>query len=86
MGDLNTGWGPQGSAAQYLAEKLGLNAYQPENAKLITFPMLGKRLDWVLISPDLEFRSYDVIGTGISDHRAIFAELTLVNLHPTLIQ
>jgi len=86
MGDLNTGWSQQGSAAQYLAEKLGLNAYQPENGKLITFPMLGKRLDWVLISPDLEFRSYDVIGTGISDHRGVLAELALVRLHPTLIQ
>jgi endonuclease/exonuclease/phosphatase family metal-dependent hydrolase len=86
MGDLNTGWGQQDSAAQYLAEKLGLTAYQPENGKLITFPLLGKRLDWVLISPDLEFRSYDVIGSGISDHRGILAELALVNSHSTLIQ
>ena len=77
MGDLNSGWLPQGSAAQYLVEKLGLKAYQPENSKLITFPLLGRRLDWVLISAGLEFSSYEVIGTDISDHRAVFAELTL---------
>jgi endonuclease/exonuclease/phosphatase family metal-dependent hydrolase len=77
MGDLNSGWLQQDSAAQYLVEKLGLKAYQPENSKLITFPVLGKRLDWVLISPGLEFSSYEVIGTGISDHRGVLAELTL---------
>ena len=54
-----------------------LKAHQPENSKLITFPLLGKRLDWVLISPGLEFSSYEVIGTDISDHRGVLAELTL---------
>ena len=77
MGDMNSGWLPQDSAPQYLVEKLGLKAYQPENSKLITFPLLGRRLDWVLISAGLEFSSYEVIGTDISDHRAVFAELTL---------
>jgi endonuclease/exonuclease/phosphatase family metal-dependent hydrolase len=77
MGDLNSGWLPQDSAAQYLVEKLGLKAYQPENRNLITFPLLGRRLDWVLISAGLEFSSYEVIGTDISDHRGVLAELTL---------
>jgi endonuclease/exonuclease/phosphatase family metal-dependent hydrolase len=77
MGDLNSGWFQQDSAARYLVEKLGLKAYQPENSKLITFPMLGKRLDWVLISPGLEFSSYEVIGTDLSDHRGVLAGLTL---------
>jgi len=77
MGDLNSGWLPQDSAPQYLVEKLGLKAYQPENSKLITFPLLGRRLDWVLISAGLEFSSYEVIGTDISDHRGVLAELTL---------
>ena len=77
MGDLNSGWLQQDSAAQYLVEKLGLKAYQPENSKLITFPVLSKRLDWVLISTGFEFSSYDVIGTDVSDHRGVLAELTL---------
>ena len=41
MGDMNSGWLPQDSAPQYLVEKLGLKAYQPENSKLITFPCLA---------------------------------------------
>jgi endonuclease/exonuclease/phosphatase family metal-dependent hydrolase len=77
MGDLNSGWQQQGSAAQYLADSLGLNAYQPENNALVTFPALAERLDWILISPGLEFNSHEVIGAGISDHRGVLAELTL---------
>lgn len=77
MGDLNSGWFQQNSSAQYLVEKLGLRAYQPENSALITFPAFGKRLDWILISPGFEFSSYEVIGSGVSDHRGVLAELAL---------
>ena len=38
MGDLNTEWQQQDSAAKYLAEKLGLTAFQPESTGLATFP------------------------------------------------
>jgi endonuclease/exonuclease/phosphatase family metal-dependent hydrolase len=86
MGDLNSGWLQQDSAAQYLVEKLGLKAYQPENSKLVTFPVLGKRLDWVLISPGFEFSSYDVIGTDISDHRGVLAELTLSDTEKMVVK
>ncbi len=77
MGDLNTEWHEQDSAAQYLAEKLGLTAYQPDNTELVTFPAFSERLDWILISSGLEFSSHDVIGNGISDHRGVVAELML---------
>ncbi len=77
MGDLNTEWQQQDSAAQYLAGKLGLTAFQPENTKLVTFPALEERLDWILISPGLEFHSHEVVGTGISDHRGVVAEIIL---------
>jgi len=77
MGDLNAEWHQKNSSIQYLAEKLGLSAYQPENRELVTFPPLGERLDWILISPGLEFRSHRVIGHGVSDHRGVVAELIL---------
>jgi len=77
MGDLNTEWQQQDSAAQYLAEKLGLTAFQPESTDLATFPALGERLDWILISSGLEFHSHEVIGNGISDHRSVVAEIIL---------
>jgi len=77
MGDLNSEWQQQGSTAQYLVNKLGLKAWQPENSALVTFPALGERLDWILISSGLEFDSHQIIGTGISDHRGVVAELKL---------
>jgi len=77
MGDLNSGWHRQDSAAQYLVEKLGLTAYQPEDRTMTTFPALGERLDWILISPGVEFSSYEIVGAGVSDHRGIVARLTL---------
>lgn len=77
MGDLNTEWHQQDSAAQYLTRKLGLKAFQPLNPALVTFPALGERLDWILISSDLEFLSHEIIGAGVSDHRGVVAEVTL---------
>ena len=77
MGDLNAEWHQQDSAAHYLAEKLGLTAYHPESRELATFPAFGERLDWILISSGLEFRSHEIIGAGISDHRGVVAELML---------
>lgn len=77
MGDLNSEWLRKDSAARYLAKMLELKAYQPENMELVTFPALGERLDWILISSGLEFHSHEVIGTGISDHRGVVAEIML---------
>ncbi len=77
MGDLNTEWHEYGSTAQYLAAELGLRAFQPDNRELITFPKSKGRIDWILISSALEFRSHEVIGTGISDHRGIIARIAL---------
>ena len=77
MGDLNTEWHQPDSAAQYLTGKLGLTAFQPQNTELVTFPALEERLDWILISSDLEFLSHEIIGSGISDHRGVVAEVTL---------
>ena len=77
LGDLNAEWHQRGSAAQYLVEQLGLTTYQPDNRTLVTFPALGERLDWILISPDLEFLSCEIVGAGVSDHRGVVAELRL---------
>jgi endonuclease/exonuclease/phosphatase family metal-dependent hydrolase len=81
MGDLNTGWHQQDSTTRYLSRELGLTAFQPQNAELVTFPALGERLDWILVSPGLEFRSHDIIGSGVSDHRGVVAEIVLSGRH-----
>jgi len=77
MGDLNSGWYQRESTAKYLVENLGLTAYRPEDTTMMTFPALGERLDWILISPDFEFSSYEVLGAEVSDHRGVVARLML---------
>jgi endonuclease/exonuclease/phosphatase family metal-dependent hydrolase len=77
MGDFNTEWQSENSSVQFITEALGLSAYQPEMTGLETFPGLGRRLDWILVSPDFEFRSYRLLPDIVSDHRGVIAELVL---------
>jgi endonuclease/exonuclease/phosphatase family metal-dependent hydrolase len=77
MGDLNTEWQLETSAVRYLADKLELVAYSPGSNDLSTFPAFAERLDWILVSPELQFRSYRVIPDIVSDHRGVVAELAL---------
>ena len=62
---------------QYLSRELDLSAYNPERTDLNTFPAFDERLDWILVSAELEFRSYRVLADEVSDHRGVIAELVL---------
>ena len=75
-GDFNTGW-EENSTVHHISQALGLVAYNPQGAGLETFPALGERLDWILVSPGISFRSYEVIPDSLSDHRGVIAELEL---------
>lgn len=76
MGDLNSQWDEEESHVRMLADKLNLRAFSPEDEGLGTFKETdGKRLDWVLISPELEYRDYRVLPNVVADHFAIFAEI-----------
>jgi endonuclease/exonuclease/phosphatase family metal-dependent hydrolase len=77
MGDFNTDWRRPDSALRLIAADLGLRAYRPEAEDLDSFPRLGRRLDWVLVSPELEFLDYRVLEAGVSDHRPVLADLRL---------
>jgi endonuclease/exonuclease/phosphatase family metal-dependent hydrolase len=77
MGDFNTDWQEQGSVLRMLAETLRLRAYQPHSTRLHTFPALARRLDWILISEQLEFLSHEILPAGLSDHRGVAARLGL---------
>jgi endonuclease/exonuclease/phosphatase family metal-dependent hydrolase len=76
MGDFNAGW-ERNSTVQHISQALALTAYSPEDAGLETFPAFGERLDWILVSPGISFRSYRVIPDAVSDHRGVIAELEL---------
>jgi endonuclease/exonuclease/phosphatase family metal-dependent hydrolase len=77
MGDLNSDWRDGESSVRYLGEALDLEIYLPGYPGLETFPGLNRRLDWILVSRDFEFRSYRRLPDAVSDHRAVVAELVL---------
>jgi endonuclease/exonuclease/phosphatase family metal-dependent hydrolase len=56
-----------------LIRRSGLQAYRPEALDLGTYG--SRRLDWILISADLEFNSYKVLPDVVSDHRGVVAEI-----------
>lgn len=77
MGDLNSRWSRKNDAVRLLASRLGLHAYRPDQPGLATFHANGpsKRIDWILISGDLEFVDYRVWPDRLSDHLAVAADL-----------
>jgi endonuclease/exonuclease/phosphatase family metal-dependent hydrolase len=76
MGDFNNGW-QENSVVREICRELALTAYAPEATGLATFPALGQRLDWILVSAGITFRSYRVLADSVSDHRGVIAELAL---------
>lgn len=73
MGDFNSEWQVEASPVQELTRRLNLQAYQPEASHLATHK--DTRIDWIFLSPGLEFRRYEVLPEVISDHQAVVAEV-----------
>ena len=77
MGDLNSQWALDKSPVRMLADELDLRAFYPERDGLGTYKKSsGKRLDWILISQELEFREFKVLPDVVADHSAVYAEIT----------
>ena len=77
LGDFNSEWFSEESVVQELAKKAQMKVYEPHADNLHTYVKGGKRLDWILISNELEFVSYKVLPDVISDHLAVVAEVRL---------
>ena len=77
MGDFNTDWQTEDSSLKYLAEQMNLSVFEPHADGLSTYGDKGARLDWILISPELEFSMYAVFPDVVSDHYAVAAEINL---------
>jgi len=73
MGDFNEQWHSEDSVVRRLVEEAGMKAYQPESDDFPTYK--SKRLDWILVSRELEFVSHQVVGEEVSGHRMVTAEL-----------
>ena len=74
MGDFNADWSTDASPVRQLASDLGLSVYRPEIKGLYTYKD-SKRLDWILISPELRFVEYHVLPDVVSDHLALVAKI-----------
>lgn len=79
LGDFNNEWHTPDSTVQALTEQAGLSVYQPEALHLATHG--GERLDWILISPELQFLSYRVLPDVVSDHQPVLAEIGIRPKH-----
>lgn len=78
LGDFNTDWNKKESALKAVVEGGRFKVYQPASSELGTYKMGKHRLDWILISKDLEFVTYEVPQAILSDHQPVQATLKLV--------
>ncbi len=76
LGDFNCSWSDETRQLRPLARELGLRAYQPHR-RAPTYPSRRpwRRLDWILISGDLEFAGYRTLPNPVSDHLGVVADL-----------
>jgi endonuclease/exonuclease/phosphatase family metal-dependent hydrolase len=75
LGDLNSDWSSDDSVVTELAHSCGMQVYQPLAEDMGTYPSSGRRLDWVLITDDLEFLHHEVLPHMVSDHHAVVADI-----------
>lgn len=77
MGDFNSDWLAETSVIRELTKKSRLVTHMPESTGYDTYK--GKRLDWILISSDMEFVNYRVLPYALSDfHRGLAHHLPAI--------
>lgn len=78
LGDFNTDWSKEDSPVKKLCAALDLKAYDPNQRGHSTFPLTGKRIDWILIDKGMEFLNYRTLEENISDHLGVLADIRLI--------
>ena len=79
MGDLNSDYSGDNQLIPLLEDSPGVSTWKP-HPDIVTFPKLHKRLDWVLVSNDIEIVSHALLSDTLCDHRAVVAELQLLEI------
>jgi endonuclease/exonuclease/phosphatase family metal-dependent hydrolase len=76
LGDFNCSWSEQARQLRPLARELGLRPFDPHH-RAPTYPSRRpwRRLDWILISRELEFAGYHTLPNPVSDHLGVAADL-----------
>lgn len=77
LGDFNSDWFADEKVLRQLTEKSGFHVYRPQARDLGTYPSSNRRLDWILISRELEFRNLTILPEILSDHFAVIAEIAV---------
>jgi endonuclease/exonuclease/phosphatase family metal-dependent hydrolase len=77
LGDFNAEWGERRRCFELLRRELRLRPAAGEAEP--TFPAWRPlvRLDWVLVSPELDFGAYTTLDDRLSDHLGVLAEIRL---------
>lgn len=78
MGDFNARYvGPYETMGRLLS-LTNLRAHELTSGKA-TYPAgwPRARLDWILLTPELEFSRYENVNAGVSDHQGVIAEVRL---------
>ena len=73
LGDFNSEWLAEASGIKELVTKSRFVTYEAEGNNHNTYK--NKRLDWILISKDMEFVSYQVLPDTLSDHAMVVADI-----------
>ena len=61
-----------------IAKNGKLKVFEPYSTELGTYKNGKHRLDWILVSEELNFVSYEVSKAQLSDHQPVSATLELV--------
>ncbi len=80
LGDFNTDWTKDKSVLKTIANNGNLKVHKPLSTELGTYKNGKHRLDWILVSNELEFVSYEVPQVVLSDHLPVFASVKLVDI------
>jgi len=78
MGDMNCKGATGLSAVQVLKRGLALRSADADAVHQPTFPTKRpkRRIDWILLSPELAVTNFRIIPHDVTDHLAVAAELT----------
>jgi len=78
MGDFNMEYKEKHALLPNLASVLDLHVWNPLGDELVTFPKMGTRLDWVLVSREFRILSHEVLDDPVSDHQPVIVEITVL--------
>lgn len=76
LGDLNACWQKEPASLDLFGEILGLRPHAPDSGAP-TFPSRRprRRLDWILVSRELQFVDHHTLRTPLSDHLGVVADI-----------